>query len=409
MIIQKSFKYELRLTSSQEEACCQIAGACRFVWNKSLALKKEAWEKDKKNIHRFELDRFLTEWKNELDWLSFPPSQSLQQVNKDLDVAFKNFFRRLKEKKEDPGFPKFKKKGRNDSFRIPQGVCLADQLSKKVGVVKVPKLGKFFFTKTREIEGSIKHATISRMCDGWYISFNCKVEIIDPKKEKELIVGIDRGVKRFVMCSDGKEIKGVSPFKRNSKKLARFQKELSKKKKFSSNWGKIKIKIKTIHLHIRNIRKDFLHKASSQIANSHSIIVMEKLQTKNMTKSAKGTIDNPGKNVTAKRGLNRSILDQGWYMFQQFVEYKMLWTGGRVVYVNPRYTSQRCSVCGHTSKENRKTQTFFCCLSCMHKENADLNAAKNILAEGHSVLACGVEALASAMKQELQARRPSTV
>ena len=99
MLIQKSFKYKLRLTSNQEEVCCQIAGACRFVWNKSLALKKEAWEKNKKNIHRFELDKLLTEWKNELDWLTFPPSQSLQQVNKDLDQAFKNFFRRLREKK----------------------------------------------------------------------------------------------------------------------------------------------------------------------------------------------------------------------------------------------------------------------------------------------------------------------
>ena len=409
MLIQKSFKYKLKLTSNQEEVCCQIAGACRFVWNKSLALKKEAWEKNKKNIHRFELDKLLTEWKNELDWLTFPPSQSLQQVNKDLDQAFKNFFRRLREKKEDLGFPRFKKKGCDDSFRIPQGVCLVGKLSKKVGLVKVPKLGKICFTKTREIEGEIKHTTISRLCDCWYISFNCEVEINIPKKENVSMIGIDRGVKIFAMCSNGEEIKGISPFKKNSKKLAQLQKALAKKERFSSNWKKIKAKIKSIHLHIKNVRKDCLHKASSQIAKNHGTIVMEKLQTKNMTKSAKGTIDNPGKNVRAKSGLNRSILDQGWYMFQTFIEYKKLWTGGKVVYINPQYTSKRCNMCGYISKENRKTQELFHCLSCAHKENADLNAAKNILAEGHSVLACGAETLVSAMNQELQRRKPIAV
>ena len=150
MIISKSFKYRLRLIPEQESLCRQTAGSCRYVWNRALALKKEAWEKNKQRISRFGLDNLLTEWKKELDWLTLPPSQSLQQVNKDLDQAFKNFF-------SGRGYPRFKKKGINDSFRLPQGITLTEQLSKKVGQVQLPKLGIVRFTKTREINGRIKH------------------------------------------------------------------------------------------------------------------------------------------------------------------------------------------------------------------------------------------------------------
>lgn len=304
MIISKGFKYKLRLTKEQESFCGKTAGSCRYVWNKGLALKKELWEKKKQKLSRFDLDKLLTQWKKGLDWLSLPPSQSLQQTNKDLDQAFSNFF-------HGRGYPKFKKKGIHDSFRLPQGITLMEQLSKKVGQAKLPKLGIVRFTKSKELEGRIKHVTISKTCGKWYIAFNCEVNRHVPKEIAQSAIGIDRGIKTFAQCSDGITIQGVSPLKKNLKKLAKLQRKLSKKKKFSSNWRKTKQKIEKLHYHISNVRKDFLHKTSTQLAKSHGLIVMEDLKVGNMSKSSKGTKENPGKNVKAKSGLNRSILDQG--------------------------------------------------------------------------------------------------
>jgi len=372
MIISKSFKYQLRLTQQQESLCNQTAGSCRYVWNRGLALKKELWEKKKQNLSRFDLDSLLIEWKKEHNWLSIPPSQSLQQVNKDLDQAFKNFF-------SGRGYPRFKKKGIHDSFRLPQGISLTNQLSKKAGQVKLSKLGIVRFTKSKELEGRIKNVTISKTCRKWYIAFNCEVDTPQPKEIPQSAIGIDRGIKTFAQCSDGTTVQGVSPLKKNLKKLAKLQKKLSKKKKLSSNWRKTKQKIEKLHYHIANVRKDFLHKTSTQLAKNHSLIVMEDLKTQGMAKSAKGTKENPGKNVKAKSQLNRSILDQGWYTFQNLLSYKLGWRGGKLILISPKNTSLKCRICSHIAEENRISQAEFHCIQCGHTENADLNASINIL------------------------------
>ncbi|EPQ0488114.1 RNA-guided endonuclease InsQ/TnpB family protein, partial [Proteus mirabilis] len=158
---------------------------------------------------------------------------------------------------------------------------------------------------------------------------------------------------------------------------------------FSANWQKQKHKIQRLHSHIANIRKDSLHKVTSEISKNHAMIVIEDLKVSNMSKSAKGTTERPGRNVKAKSGLNRSILEQGWYEMRRQLEYKQLWRGGQVVAIPPAYTSQKCACCGHTAKENRQSQSQFECLECGYTANADINAARNILAAGHAVLACG--------------------
>ena len=402
MKINKSFKYRLRLNPEQENLCAQAAGCCRYIWNTGLALKKKLWEEKKEKVSRYDLDKRVKDLKEEHQWLKVPPSQSLQQVNKDLEQAFRNFF-------NGAGYPKFKKKGINDSFRMPQGIKLEKKLSKKVGQVRLPKLGTVRYTHTREIEGRIKHVTVSKKCGKWYISFNCEVDISEADEKPLSEIGIDMGITVFAQCSDGVSIKGTGPLKKNLSKLRKLQRELSRKKKYSSNWKKTRNKISKLHEHISNIRKDFLHKASTKLAKNHSLIVMEDLKTKDMSSSAKGSLDNPGKNVKAKSALNRSILDQGWGMFENYISYKVSWNGGKLVVVNPKNTSIKCSRCGHTDSKNRKSQGEFECLSCGYAENADLNASKNILAEGHSVIACGVEALVSTMKQELPIRKPVRV
>ena len=181
----------------------------------------------------------------------------------------------------------------------------------------------------------------------------------------------------------------VNSFQKNQKTLARLQRQLSRKVKFSNNWQKQKGKIQQLHSRIANIRRDYLHKVTTTISKNHAMIVIEDLKVSNMSKSAAGTVSQPGRNVRAKSGLNRSILEQGWYEMRRQLEYKQRWRGGQVLAVPPAYTSQRCACCGHTAKENRLTQSKFVCRACGYTANADVNGARNILAAGHAVLACG--------------------
>ena len=167
------------------------------------------------------------------------------------------------------------------------------------------------------------------------------------------------------------------------------QRQLSRKVKFSNNWQKQKRKIQRLHSCIANIRRDYLHKVTTAVSKNHAMIVIEDLKVSNMSKSAAGSVSQPGRNVRAKSGLNRSILDQGWYEMRRQLEYKQLWRGGQVLAVPPAYTSQRCACCGHTAKENRLSQSKFRCQACGYTANADVNGARNILAAGHAVLACG--------------------
>lgn len=389
MKVYKSFKYKLRLTPEQKNICYQTIGICRFVWNKGLELKKKLWKESKQNISCFQLDKRLTKWKKQSTWMSVAPSQSLQQVIKFLDKAFKSFF-------DGFGYPRFKNKYDDKSFRVTQGQKLQGRLSKKVGLVKLPKLGVVRYTKTRNVEGEIKYSTISMKAGKWYISFCCVVEMDIKPNNNDSKVGLDRGVNKTVQCSDGEVLERLFPSAKNVKKLKNLQRKLAKKQKGSSNRRKLVLLIQKIYSKLSNARKDAIHKFTAKLAKSHGLAVLEKLIIKNMTKSAKGTRASPGKNVKAKSGLNRVILEQCWRLLATVLEYKMAWNGGTVAYVDAKYTSQKCHQCKHIAKENRKTQATFKCVKCGHKENADLNASKNILAayfeaEGQAVIVCGVE------------------
>jgi len=201
-------------------------------------------------------------------------------------------------------------------------------------------------------------------------------------------IGIDAGVKCFAAFSDGTLIEGMHSFRKHEDALAREQRKLARKKRGSNNWKKQKREIAKLHHTIANVRSDFLHKLSTDISKNHAKVFVEGLHIKNMSASARGTIEEPGMNVEAKSGLNKSILDQGWYEFKRQLDYKLSWSGGILVEVNPRHTSQTCSSCGHRAKENRVFQDIFRCQVCGHEENADVNAAKNILTVGQTGMAC---------------------
>ena len=359
----------------------RFAGACRFVFNRALALQNENHEAGNKYISYTKMASCLIGWKSHPDtqWLKDAPSQPLQQSLKDLERGYKNFFQKR------AAFPRFKKRGQNDAFRYPQGVKL-DQTNNRISL---PKLGWVRYRNSREVIGEVKNVTVSQSCGKWYVSIQTEYEVPEPVHKAASMVGLDAEVTKLATLSDGTVYQPVNSFKARQRKLAMLQRQLSRKVKFSANWQKQKKKIQRLHSHIANIRRDYLHKVTSEISKNHAMIVIEDLKVSNMSKSAKGTAERHGQNVRAKSGLNRSILDQGWYEMRRQLEYKQLCRGGQVLAIPPAYTSQRCACCGHTAKENRQTQSKFVCQVCGYTENADINGARNILAAGHAVFASG--------------------
>lgn len=377
MLIRKAFKFEIIPNGEQLRKMNQFCGCSRFVYNKALAYQNEQYQQDKSFKFSYtKLANLLPEWKSEFVWLKGCNAQVLQQSLKDLEKAFRNFFNKQSD------FPKFKKKGSKDSFRFPQG-CKLEQHNNRI---YIPKIGWVRYRKHREVVGNLKNVTVSRKCGKWFVSIQTEFEQETPTPNGGE-VGIDMGIARFATLSNGEYFEPINAFACWKGRLAKLQKQLKNKTKFSNNWKKLNLKIARLHHRIANIRKNFLHQISSAISKNHAVVYMEDLQITNMSKSAKGTIEEHGRNVKAKSGLNRSILDQSWYEFRRQLDYKLLWSGGHLVLVPPQNTSRRCPECGCTDKENRKTQAEFACVSCDYKNNADWVGAINILRRGQAILA----------------------
>ena len=375
--IHKTYKFRLKPGDDQREQFARISGVCRLIWNVCLEQREMVYSSKRKTLNSYNQLPEVTLLRHEYDWIRDVPSQVLQQKVRDLDIAYKNFF------EGQADFPERKKKGKSpDSFRFPQGFQIDNRR------IFLPKVGWVGFFKSQSIEGTIRHITISRNGKHWFASICCEVTIADVPPKKTA-VGIDMGIAKLCAMSDGQTTENPTYFKQYKRKLAKLQRKLSSKKKFSKNFQKLKARITALHTKIADARRDHIHKTTTIIAKNHGMVVLEDLRVKAMSKSAKGTIDNPGKNVCRKSGLNRSILDAGWGEFRRQIEYKVGWANGVVVAVDPKNTSRRCSVCGHTAKENRMTQADFICVRCGHADDADVNAAINILRAGHARLACG--------------------
>ena len=350
----QAWKYELRPTGCQERLMRRFAGCCRVVFNKALALQKEAHERGDKKPGYAALCKLLTGWRHasETLWLAEAPTHPLQQALKDLERAWANFFAgRTK-------LPRFKKRGRGDGFRYPD----AKQIR---------------LDESREIQGTVKNVTVSASCGKWFISIQTERDVPEPvhPRGEETAVGIDMGIARFATFSDSSFLAPLACFKRHEEALRKAQQHL---------------KVQRIHARIANVRRDFLHKATSIISKNHALVFVEDLQVKNMSRSAKGTKANPGRQVKVKSGLNKAILDQGWFEFRRQLQYKLEWLGGKLFAVPPQYTSQTCPECGHINKENRKTQASFVCVQCGFQENADVVGAMNVLRAGLARIACEV-------------------
>jgi putative transposase len=368
-----------------EQQCnmCRFAGACRFVFNKALAWQQENYEAGGKFIGYVEMAKRLTAWRNgtETPWLKDSPVHPLQHALKDLERAYKNFFAKR------AAFPRFKKKGRIDSFRYPDPKQIKlDQVNNRIFL---PKLGWLRYRNSRDVLGEVRNATVSRNVGKWFVSIQTAREVTQSVPQATSAIGIDMGIVRFATMSDGSFLAPLNSFKRHEAKLRRAQQAMSRKVKFSNNWKKAKAHIQRIHARIGNARRDYLHKATTTISQNHAMVCIEDLRVSNMSRSAVGRPDAPGKNVRAKSGLNKAILDQGWFEFRRQLDYKLAWNGGWLVAVPPANTSRTCPACESVSAENRQTQAAFCCVRCAHEDHADVVGAINILARGHRVAACG--------------------
>ncbi len=378
----QAFKFELRPDGQQARQMRRFAGCCRFVFNKALALQKERFEAGEQRLHYAGLCKALVTWKQDADmaWLRAAPSQALQQTLKDLERAFRNFF------EQRTGFPRCKKRGRHDAFRFPQGVKL-DQPNHRLFL---PKLGWLRYRYSREVLGTVKNVTVSQSNGKWFVSVQTERDVKQPVPEASGAVGIDMGITRFATLSDGSFIAPLNSFKRHETALRKAQQAMSRKTRFSNNWKKAKARVQRIHARIGNARRDYLHKTTTTISQNHAMVCIEDLQVRNMSRSATGTIAQPGKNVRAKSGLNKAILDQGWFEFRRQLDYKLAWKGGWLVAVPPKNTSRTCPACDYVHADNRKTQARFACMACGFEENADLVGAINVLRAGHARFACEV-------------------
>jgi putative transposase len=383
MLRLQAYKYEILPNGEQERRMRRCAGACRFVFNKALALQKERYERGEKKLGYAGLCRLLTQWRSgtETPWLADAPTHPLQQALKDLERAYQNFFARRAQ------FPRFKRKGQSERFRYPDPQQFKiDQGNSRLFL---PKLGWLRYRNSREILGVAKNITLSHSCGRWYASIQTERTVERPISSATRDVGIDLGIARFATLSDGSPVVPLNSLRKHEARLRRYQRAMSRKVKFSHNWQKAKRRVQAIHARIGDARRDFLHKATTTISQNHSMVCIEDLQVRNMSKSSKGTPEAPGKNVRAKSGLNKAILDQGWFEFRRQLEYKLNWAGGRLVAVPPHYTSLTCPVCDYVSARNRTSQAQFKCGQCGYENHADVVGAMNVLARGYRVIACG--------------------
>ncbi len=380
MKISRGYRFKLRPTEEQAQLLFQHVGVCRLVYNLALEQRRDHHRQFRaatgKHISYGSQAAELTALRAEFDWIRAVTQTAQQQALRDLDRAYQNFFSGI------AAYPTPRKKGVNDSFRFQGREVAFRRLNKSWGLAKLPKIGEVRFRWTRDIPGKLKNVTISLDPIGWHISFATEREEVIARHAGPAI-GIDRGVVEPVAYSDGTfAIFPKAAIKRLEKWSRKAAAALSRCRKGSNRRKVAKARVAALRAKAARVRKHFNHVETARLARTFGVVCIEGLKTRNMTASAKGTVEDPGVNVAQKAGLNRSILEIGWYQFHQFLTYKVAAAGVELSLVNAAYTSMTCSCCGTIEKTNRKSQAVYECADCGSAMNADTNAAINILMAG---------------------------
>ena len=366
----KSFKYRLLPTKKQEQILLAHIDECRILYNQLVCARVQAWKNENKSLSQYDQTKTIPLLKQQHVAFKQVYSQVLQQVSARVDLAFKAFFRRLKEKSktgEKAGFPRYKGQNRYDSITYPQFAngCRLDDKGLRLG-----SIGCIRIVYHRPLEGIPKSCTITRTATGkWFASISCELGEPIPCKEDHPSVGIDVGLNSFAVTSDGEKIENQRFFRKEEMSLAKAQRKwdaVKKRPKTDPTREKRRKVIARVHERIRNKRHNFAHQESRKMVNRHGFIAVEKLDVKEMQKN---------------RRLAKSISDVAWSLFRHYLEYKAEEAGIGFKAVKPDYTSQDCSACGHREKKPLSERVHHC-KACGYKTDRDHNAAINILTLG---------------------------
>jgi putative transposase len=359
-----TFRYRLFPTAAQRSAMQQSLNACRWVYNKTLETRKEAWEECRESVSLYDTNKMLTQWKREHPWLSNAFSQSLQEAQQRVDLAYKAFFRRVKAG-EKPGYPRFKGEHWYKSFTYKQpwnGFALEGQN------LRLSKIGDVRIKLHRPLEGQVKTLIVKRDNVGnWYACFSCEVEP-EPLPPTDKVVGIDLGLTTFAVLSNGDKITRHRWMKQDSKDIARLQRKKEKLSKGSPERRRVVRALQHAYQRQTNRRNNFAHQESRKLVNQYQFIAFEDLNITDMQQNGNKTI-------------NQGIADVAWGQFVQYTTYKAERAGRGVALVDPRGTTQMCSGCGEIVPKDLHIRVHDC-PCCGLRLSRDHNAALNILARG---------------------------